>query len=187
MRACFSWHLLFLALSRNQPPLPSLRARPHGVKTYFRTTGGEWKPPSATAIRQLEVLATRTARQPHFPRCSRPSPLTPSRPTLGNMSCVYLLFPRKSLAVSVMFTSIWASPESGAVLSAYTSPFRLFLAVSPLPLRRSHPIIFRQLMSTIPQGASGLTAHTGFRPGPQRIPAEQSTSDEIKRLIVRFC
>ena len=52
-------------------------------------------------------------------------------------------------------------------------------------------------MSTISQGASGSTAHSGLRPAlgqpavsgnhptPQQIPPEQSISHEIKRLIVR--
>ena len=55
-------------------------------------------------------------------------------------------------------------------------------------------------MSSVSQGASGSTAHTGFRPTlgggqpgvsgnypvPLRIPPEKSISDEIKRLIVRL-
>jgi len=75
--------------------------RTHWFKICSRTTGGEQKLPGATAIRQLEALATWTARQPL-------SPLLPAvashtvQTNLRNMSCVYLLFPRKSLAVSVM-------------------------------------------------------------------------------------
>ena len=53
------------------------------------------------------------------------------------------------------------------------------------------------VMSTVSQGASGSTAHTGLRPAPgqpvmggnrpTQISPEQSMSREIKRLIVRLC
>ena len=100
-RYCQRTPLTFLALPYNQLPFPLEITPYHHQKTHVcsRTTSGERKLSSATATRRLEVPATRAARQPRTL-----SPLLPAvashtvQANIGDMSCVYLLFPRKSLA-----------------------------------------------------------------------------------------
>ena len=99
-----------------------------------------------------------TPRQPHFPHCTAAASHT-VQANLGDTSCVYLLFPRKSLAVSVTCDG--------------SHEFGLALNLMPCYQRTLPPRVF---------GPSSQS--TSFLPGDRTLPSPDNSclpsSEELR-------